>query len=119
MNRMNPEVDGYFKRSKKWRDALEKLRTIILDCQLTEELKWGAPCYTFQKSNIVIIQAFKEYYAIMFFKGALLKDASGILVAPGKNTQSCARFGSRCIRNDQNGNDCQSRSETEPLSRPD
>ena len=88
MNRMNPEVDGFFRRSKKWQEALEKLRAIILDCQLTEELKWGSPCYTLQKTNIVLIHEFKDYCALLFFKGALLKDANGILVAPGKNTQS-------------------------------
>ena len=65
-----------------------ELRTIVLDCQLTEELKWGAPCYTLQKSNIVVIQVFKEYCALLFFKGALLNDANGILIAPGKNTQA-------------------------------
>lgn len=67
---------------------MEKLRMIILDCHLTEELKWGKPCYTFQKSNIVIIQGFKEYCALMFFKGALLNDPNGILVKPGEDTQA-------------------------------
>ena len=79
MNRMNPKVDGYLRKSKKWQEEFETLRTIILDCQLTEELKWGKPCYTFQKSNIVIIQGFKEFCALLFCKGALLKDANGIL----------------------------------------
>ncbi len=88
MNRMNPKVDGYFTRSKKWREEAEKLRTIILDCQLTEELKWGSPCYTLQKANIVLIHVFKDYCALLFFKGALLKDDSRILVTPGKHTQS-------------------------------
>jgi len=86
--RMNPKVDGYLRKAKKWQEELEKLRMIILDCQLTEELKWGKPCYTFQKSNIVIIQGFKEYCALLFFKGALLNDANGILIKPGKNTQA-------------------------------
>jgi uncharacterized protein YdeI (YjbR/CyaY-like superfamily) len=76
---MNPKVDGYFSNAKKWRKELEKLRMIILDCQLTEELKWGKPCYTFQKSNIVIIQGFKEFCALLFCKGALLTDPNGIL----------------------------------------
>ena len=88
MNRMNPKVDGYLRKSKKWQEELEKLRMIILDCQLTEELKWGKPCYTFQKSNIVILQGFKEYCALLFFKGALLNDANGILIKPGENTQA-------------------------------
>ena len=79
MNRMNPKVDFYFKKSKKWQEELEELRTIVLDCGLTEELKWGVPCYTFQKSNIVIIQGFKEFCALLFCKGALLNDPNGIL----------------------------------------
>jgi uncharacterized protein YdeI (YjbR/CyaY-like superfamily) len=79
MNRMNPKVDGYLRKSKKWQKEMEKLRRISLACGLTEELKWGKPCYTFQKSNIVIIQGFKEYCALMFCKGALLNDPNGIL----------------------------------------
>ena len=88
MNRMNPKVDGYLRKSKKWQEELEKLRMIILDCQLTEELKWGKPCYTFQKSNIVIIIPLKEYCALMFCKGALLNDANGILIKAGENTEA-------------------------------
>ena len=76
---MNPEVDGYLRKARKWQEEFKKLRRIILDCQLTEELKWGKPCYTFQKSNIVIIQGFKEFCALLFCKGALLKDRHGIL----------------------------------------
>jgi uncharacterized protein YdeI (YjbR/CyaY-like superfamily) len=76
---MNPKVDGFLRKSKKWRAEMEKLRMIILDCQLTEELKWGKPCYTFQKSNIVIIQGFKEFCALLFCEGALLKDPKGVL----------------------------------------
>src|SRR5438270_547458 len=79
MNKMNPEVDGYLRKAKKWREEMEKLRRISLDCGLTEELKWGKPCYTFQKSNIVIIQGFKEFCALLFCKGALLNDPNGIL----------------------------------------
>ena len=79
MNRMNPKVDGFLTKAKKWREEMKKLRTISLGCGLTEELKWGKPCYTFQKSNIVIIQGFKEFCALMFCKGALLKDPNGIL----------------------------------------
>ena len=88
MNRMNPKVDFYFSKSEKWQEELEKLRRIILDCQLTEELKWGVPCYTFQKSNIVLIHVFKEYCALLFFKGALLNDANGILIEQTKNVQA-------------------------------
>jgi len=88
MNSMNPDVDFYFIKEKKWQKELEKLRTIILDCQLTEELKWGVPCYTFQKSNIVLIHVFKEYCAILFIKGALLHDAGGILIQQTENVQA-------------------------------
>jgi uncharacterized protein YdeI (YjbR/CyaY-like superfamily) len=83
MKRMNPEVDVFLSRANKWQQEMGKLRRISLDCGLTEELKWGKPCYTFQKSNIVIIQGFKEYCALMFCKGALLNDANRILVTPG------------------------------------
>ena len=85
---MNPKVDFYFNKSKKWRVEQEKLREIVLDCQLTEELKWGVPCYTFRKSNIVLIHGFKEYCAILFVKGALLKDANGILIQQTENVQA-------------------------------
>jgi len=78
-SKMNPQVDGYLKRAKEWQKEMKKLRRISLDCGLTEELKWGKPCYTFQKSNIVIIQGFKEFCALLFCKGALLKDPKGIL----------------------------------------
>src|SRR6266567_5774105 len=92
MNRMNPKVAGYLRRAKKWREEMEKLRRISLDCGLTEELKWGKPCYTFQKSNIVIIQGFKEFCALMFCKGALLNDPNGILKKPGENTQAARQI---------------------------
>jgi uncharacterized protein YdeI (YjbR/CyaY-like superfamily) len=88
MNRMNPKVDAYLSRAKKWQEELKELRMILLDCQLTEELKWGKPCYAFEQSNIVVVQPFKEYCALLFFKGALLRDANGILVKPGENTQA-------------------------------
>ena len=84
---MNPKVDFYFIKAKKWQEEIEKLRTIILQCKLNEELKWGCPCYTYDKSNIVLIHVFKEYCALLFFKGALLKDAKGILVQQTKNVQ--------------------------------
>jgi uncharacterized protein YdeI (YjbR/CyaY-like superfamily) len=89
---MNPKVDGYLRKAKKWQEEMEKLRMIILDCGLTEELKWGKPSYTFQKSNIVIIQGFKEFCALLFCKGALLNDANGILKKPGENTQAARRI---------------------------
>jgi uncharacterized protein YdeI (YjbR/CyaY-like superfamily) len=79
MNNMNPKVDEYLRKAKKWKEEFEKLRRISLDCGLTEELKWGKPCYTFQESNIVIIQGFKEFCALLFCKGALLNDPNGIL----------------------------------------
>src|SRR5437868_7174669 len=79
MNKMNPKVDGYLTKAKKWQEEFKTLRRILLDCQLTEELKWGKPCYTFQKSNVVIIQGFKEFCALLFCKGALLNDPKGIL----------------------------------------
>jgi uncharacterized protein YdeI (YjbR/CyaY-like superfamily) len=85
---MNPKVDVHLSRAKKWQEEMEKLRMILLHCQLTEELKWGKPCYTFQKSNIIIIIGLKEYCALMFCKGVLLNDANGILVKPGENTQA-------------------------------
>src|SRR6266487_6783593 len=79
MNKMNPKVDFFFSKAKKWREEFEKLRRTLLGCRLTEELKWSKPCYTFQKSNIVIIQGFKEFCALLFCKGALLTDPNGIL----------------------------------------
>jgi uncharacterized protein YdeI (YjbR/CyaY-like superfamily) len=85
---MNPKVDVYLSKAKKWQEEFEKLRMIILDCQLTEELKWGVPCYTFEKRNIVLIHGFKEYCALLFVKGALLNDANGILIKIGENTQA-------------------------------
>ena len=85
---MNPKVDFYFSKAGKWNKELEQLRMIILDCALTEELKWGCPCYTVEKKNIVLIHVFKEYCAILFFKGALLKDNKGILIQQTENVQA-------------------------------
>jgi uncharacterized protein YdeI (YjbR/CyaY-like superfamily) len=89
---MNPKVDFYFEKAEKWQKELEKLRQIILDCQLTEELKWGVPSYTFQKSNIILIHVFKEYCAVLFFKGALLNDTNGILVQQTENVQAARQI---------------------------
>lgn len=89
---MNPKVDWFFTKATKWQEEYEQLRTITLDCGLTEELKWGCPCYTFQKSNIVLIHGFKEYCALLFMQGALLKDAKGILVQQTKNVQAARQI---------------------------
>ena len=88
IRKINPKVDFYFSKAKKWQEEFEKLRTIILDCELAEELKWGCPCYTFQKNNVVLIHGFKEYCALLFFKGALLHDANGILIRQTENVQA-------------------------------
>lgn len=85
---MNPEVDKYISQAKKWRKEFEKLRRIVLDCGLTEELKWGVPCYMFEKRNVVLMHGFKEYCALLFVKGSLLKDAKGILIQQTKNVQA-------------------------------
>ena len=92
MNEMNPKVDGFFKKAKKWREEFEKLRTVCLDCELIEELKWGKPCYTFQTSNIVLIHGFKDYCALLFFKGALLQDPKRILVQQTENVQAARQI---------------------------
>ena len=84
----NPKVDFYFNKAQKWQKEIEQLRILTLDCMLTEELKWGVPCYTFQKHNIVLIHVFKEYCALLFFKGALLNNTSGILVQQTENVQA-------------------------------
>lgn len=88
---MNPKVDFYFSKGK-WQKEITKLRAIILDCELNEELKWSCPCYTYQKSNIVLIHVFKEYCALLFFKGALLKDTKGILIQQTKNVQAARQI---------------------------
>jgi uncharacterized protein YdeI (YjbR/CyaY-like superfamily) len=89
---MNPKVDKYLSKAKKWQEEMKKLRMICLGCGLIEELKWGHPCYTFQKSNIVLIHGFKEYCALLFFKGALLKDPKGILIQQTKNVQAARQI---------------------------
>src|SRR5215813_2212771 len=88
----NPRVDWFFDKETKWQKEYEKLRTIILDCGLTEELKWGCPCYAFENRNIVLIHGFKEYCAMLFFKGALLNDQDGILIQQTENVQSARQI---------------------------
>ncbi|WP_281231761.1 YdeI/OmpD-associated family protein [Flavobacterium gelatinilyticum] len=91
-NSANPKVDFYFDKADKWQKELEQLRIIALDCQLTEELKWGSPCYTLGNRNIVLIHAFKEYCAFLFFKGALLKDTDNILIQQSENVQAARQI---------------------------
>lgn len=90
--KMNPKVDEFLSKAKKWRAEFEKLRDIVLDCELTEEFKWMHPCYTFEKKNIVLIHGFKEYCALLFHKGALLKDAQGILIQQTENVQAARQI---------------------------
>ena len=91
-SKLNPQVDEYLRKAKKWQEESKKLRNIILECGLTEESKWGKPCYTFQGSNVVIIQGFKEYCALLFCKGALLKDANRILIQQTENVQAARQL---------------------------
>jgi uncharacterized protein YdeI (YjbR/CyaY-like superfamily) len=88
MQNMNPKADFFFSKASSWQQEYEHLRHIPLDCGLTEELKWGCPCYTYNNNNIVLIHGFKEYCALLFFKGALLKDADGILIIQSGNVQA-------------------------------
>ncbi|MGI8580899.1 MAG: YdeI/OmpD-associated family protein [Chitinophagaceae bacterium] len=92
MNSLNPKVDWYFTKAKQWQKEIEKLRTIVLDCDLTEDLKWGCPCYLFEKKNIVLIHVFKKYCAVLFFKGALLKDTKAILLRQTENVQAARQL---------------------------
>lgn len=89
---MNPKVDWYFVKNKKWSEEIETMRTIVLDSGLTEELKWGCPCYTLDGSNIVLIHVFKDYCAFLFFKGALLKDPKNILIQQTANVQAARQI---------------------------
>jgi uncharacterized protein YdeI (YjbR/CyaY-like superfamily) len=89
---MNPKVDFYFTKAQKWQEEIKKLRTIILDCHLREELKWGVPCYTFNGSNVVLIHTFKDYCALLFHKGVLLKDPKGILIQQTENVQAARQI---------------------------
>jgi uncharacterized protein YdeI (YjbR/CyaY-like superfamily) len=88
----NPRVDFFFNKAGKWQEAVERLRLIALGCGLHEELKWGCPCYTFQNTNVVLIHAFKEYCALLFFKGALLSDTQGILIQQTENVQAARQI---------------------------
>ena len=90
--RMNPNVDFFFNNPGKWQKEVNKLRTIVLGCQVTEDLKWGCPCYTIEEGNIVLIHVFKEYCALLFFKGALLKDGRGVLIQQTKNVQAARQI---------------------------
>jgi len=98
MNKTNPKVDAFLSKQKNWKDEFEKLRTIILGAELTEELKWGTPCYTFQNRNVVLMHGFKEYCALLFFKGALLKDPDGILIRQTQNVQSARQIRFTSVR---------------------
>ena len=91
-SRTNPKVDEFLSKSKKWKEEYEKLRNIVLDCELTEEFKWMHPCYSFEKKNIVLIHGFKEYCALLFHKGALLQDAHGILIQQTENVQAARQI---------------------------
>ena len=89
---MNPKVDFFFNKAEKWQEAFERLRKIVLDCGLNEELKWGVPCYTYQKNNIVLIHGFKEYCALLFHKGVLLNDSQGILIQQTEHVQAARQI---------------------------
>ncbi|MEH7501603.1 YdeI family protein [Neobacillus drentensis] len=91
-SRMNPKADEFLSKAKKWKEEYEKLRNIVLNCELTEEFKWMHPCYTFEKKNIVLIHGFKEYCALLFHKGALLQDAHGILIQQTENVQAARQI---------------------------
>ena len=91
-SRKNSKVNWFFERAKKWQNEMEKLRSILLECPVTEELKWGKPCYTFQERNVAIIQGFKEYCALLFPKGVLLKDPKGILIQQTENVQAARQL---------------------------
>jgi uncharacterized protein YdeI (YjbR/CyaY-like superfamily) len=92
MSTQNPKVDAFVSRAKAWRGEIQKLRSILLDCGLEEDLKWGKPCFAFEGANIAIIQPFKDHCSLMFFKGALLQDTHGLLRSQGENTQSALRL---------------------------
>lgn len=92
MNQKNPKVDAFLGKTKDWKKEFEALRTVLLGGELTEEFKWGQPCYTYEKSNVVLMHGFKEYCALLFFKGALLKDPKGLLVQQTENVQAARQI---------------------------
>ncbi len=92
MGERNPTVDAFVSRAKQWRGEMQKLRSLLVECGLEEELKWGKPCFSFEGKNVAIIQPFKGHCALMFFKGALLEDTHGLLRSQGQNTQSALRL---------------------------
>src|SRR5437879_6790437 len=98
MNRKNPRVDAFLRKAKRWQAEMAKLRTILLGCPLAEELKWGKPCYTSENSNVVIIQGFKEYCALLFHKGVLLKDPKSILIQQTENVQAARQLRFTTVR---------------------
>jgi uncharacterized protein YdeI (YjbR/CyaY-like superfamily) len=98
MNRRNPKVDGVLRQAKKWHEEFETLRAIVLDCPLTEELRWYQPCYRFRNQNVVLIHGFKEYCALLFFKGALLQDPNSILVQQTENVQAARQIRFTSVR---------------------
>ncbi|MEC2137196.1 YdeI family protein [Bacillus subtilis] len=91
-SRTNPKVDEFLSKAKKWKEEFEKLRTIILDCELTEDFKWMHPCYTYNNKNVVLIHGFKEYCALLFHKGTLLQDTDGILIQQTENVQAARQI---------------------------
>lgn len=95
---MNPKVDWFFNKATKWQEEYSALRLIVLDCGLSEELKWGCPCYTFQKSNVVLIHGFKDYCALLFMKGVLIKDTKGILIQQTENVQAARQIRFRTVQ---------------------
>ncbi len=98
MNKTNPKVDAVLRHTKQWHEEFEALRSIVLDLPLTEELKWYQPCYTFQGKNVVLMHGFKEYCALLFFKGALLKDLKGVLIQQTENVQSARQIRFTSVR---------------------
>lgn len=92
MSKQHPKVEAFVKRAKAWRGEMQKLRSILLDCGLDEDLKWGKPCFSFEGQNVAILQPFKQHCSLMFFKGALLEDKYGLLRSQGENTQSALRL---------------------------
>ena len=92
MSKQNPKVDAFVNRAKTWQGEIQKLRSILLECGLDEEIKWGKPCFSFEGKNVAIIQPFKPHCSLLFFKGSLLEDTHGLLRSQGENTQSALRL---------------------------